>query len=81
MKLKIYELKCKFCGKQCGTYKYPEELKVSDLGIADVRCSACEKTKGTYKEELVKAELEKSKLKLGGITLKKTKKRVKIKKK
>jgi len=62
MKFKIHELKCKFCNAKCGEYKYPEELTVAKLKIADVRCGDCEKTRGTYKEELKKAEEEKLKL-------------------
>ena len=48
--MKIYELKCRFCDKKTGEYKYPDNLTVADLGIADVRCEDCEIKYGSYKE-------------------------------
>lgn len=70
MKFKTHNLICKFCGKQTGEYKYPDNLTVADLGIADVRCGSCEKVKGTYKAELVAIEIAKQELKLGSKTRK-----------
>ena len=48
MKLKILQLSCRFCGKQTGTYKYPDNLYVADLGIVDVRCDEHEAEFGNY---------------------------------
>ena len=49
MKFKTHNLTCRFCGKITGTYKYPDNLTVADLGIADVRCRDCEVKNGSYK--------------------------------
>jgi len=42
------QLKCRFCGKITGEYKYPDNLTVADLGIADVRCDQHEIEFGSY---------------------------------
>jgi len=48
--LKTLQLKCRFCSKITGEYKYPDNLTVADLGIADVRCEQHEQEFGSYKK-------------------------------
>ena len=48
--MKILILKCRFCDKITGEYKYPDNLTVADLGIADTRCEICEGKYGSFKE-------------------------------
>ena len=48
MKLKTYNLLCRFCQKHCGEYQYPDDVSIESLGIADIRCSDCEILYGSF---------------------------------